>query len=276
MELLHSALLGIIQGITEFLPISSSAHLVLVPYVFKWDYQGLYFDVALHFGTVLAIVCYFFKDWIEIIKLGAKSIVTSESKDPSLDSVPTTLNYPPNLLWQILIASIPAAIIGFLINDYVEKYLHSPVLLSANLIIFGLLLYLADKFSLKQLSLNKIKYGGSFLIGIAQSLALIPGISRSGITMIASRFMGLNRESSARFSFLIGAPAMVGAFILEIAKVPLSDLKLPFFLGTLSAFIAGLLAIKFLLNYLRHSNFSIFFWYRFALATVIIILFFTR
>jgi len=279
MQPTHSILLGIVQGIAEFLPISSSAHLVLVPYAFSWDYQGLYFDVALHLGTVLAIACYFFKDWVEIIKMGVKSIAFRDSKKErsiSLDSTHSTLNYPPNLLWQILVASIPAAIIGYLINDYVEKLFHSPILLSINLVVFGILLYLADKFSKRDLSIKNIGYKKSFLVGFAQSLALIPGVSRSGITMIASRFAGLNRESSARFSFLIGAPAMLGAFLLELTKVPLSRLDLPFYLGTLSAFVAGLLAIKFLLNYLQRSNYSVFVWYRFALAATIIILFFSR
>lgn len=260
MELFQSIILGITQGVSEFLPISSSAHLVLIPYLFHWQYNGLVFDTALHFGTVMAIVFYFYKDWLNIIKSGFKS--------------PTKSDLPPNFLWQILIATIPAGIAGLILENYVEKYFHSPLLLAINLIVFGLILWLTDKLAKSKQEINRISFGQSLLVGFSQCLALIPGVSRSGITMIASRGLGLKREDAARFSFLLGTPAMIGAFLIQARKLQSSDLNLPFFLGVILSAIAGFLAIKFLLNYLKKSNFSVFLWYRIILAIIVMAVFF--
>ena len=250
--------MGLVQGISEFLPISSSAHLVILPYLFNWQYKGIQFDVALHFGTVIAIVAYFWKDWIKIIK-------AAFTKKPENE-------YPANILWQIIIATIPAAIVGYLIADYVDSAFHSPYLLAANLVIFGFLLWSADKLARNQLLAKNISYAQSFVVGLAQSIALVPGVSRAGITMIASRGLGLNRESAAKFSFLLGTPAMIGAFVLEIRKMGAAEFNLPFFAGVVASAIAGALAIKFLLNYLKKSDFSIFVAYRFILAIIVLII----
>lgn len=257
IETIHSTILGVVQGISEFLPISSSAHLVILPYLFNWRYNGLQFDVALHFGTVIAIVIYFWNDWKKIIR-------SAFTKEPETE-------YPSNILWQIIIATIPAGIIGFLIADFVDSTFHSPYLLVINLIIFGLLLWLADKLTRKQLLAKNISYLQSFIVGLAQSIALVPGVSRSGITIIASRSLGLNRESAAKFSFLLGTPAMIGAFTLEARKMTADELGLSFFAGVVASALAGALAIKFLLAYLKKSDFSIFVAYRIILAIIVII-----
>ncbi|HOX41439.1 MAG TPA: undecaprenyl-diphosphate phosphatase [bacterium] len=265
--IIQSIIIGAIQGITEFLPISSSAHLVLVPYLFKWPYHGLTFDVALHFGTFFAIIIYFWKDWIVIIKSG----FTRNSKLETRNSI-----YPPDLLWKILVASIPAAIVGLLIESKVEEWFHSPLLLAVNLAVFGLILWQVDKRATTRYSILDTSYSKAFLVGVAQSLALIPGVSRSGITIVASRAIGLSREQAARFSFLIGTPAILGAFLLQARKLQAGDITIPFVIGIVASTVFGILAIRFLLSYLKRSDLKIFFWYRLGLTIVIILTFIAR
>jgi len=270
IEIIKSLVLGGVQGISEFLPISSSGHLVILPYLLKWDYRGLSFDVALHFGTVIAIIVFFWKDWLTIVKLA----FNKNCQLPTANCQP--INYPNNLLWQILIASIPAALVGFLINDYVEIYLHSPLIIAANLIFFGLLLWVADRYCQSRLIIERSTFGKTLLVGIAQSIALIPGVSRSGITMIAGRAIGLNRKDSARFSFLLGTPAMVGAFLFEFKDISSEILSTSFFVAVLAAAFFGFIAIKYLLKYLEKGSFAVFAVYRFIIAATIITIYFLR
>lgn len=261
-EIFQTSIIGAIQGITEFLPISSSAHLVLTPYIFNWDYKGLGFDVALHFGTVLAILFFFWEDWKIIIKSGL--------------GIKKNAQYPSNLLWQIVVASIPAGVVGYLIQDYVESKLHSPLLLAFNLALFGVILYLVDKKAIAKVKIKDANYLRSITVGFAQSLALIPGVSRSGITMLASRALGLNRESAARFSFILGTPAMIGAFLFEAKDLNANNLNVPFITGVVFSSIFGFLAIKYLLQYLRRGSFAVFMWYRIIIAILIAYLYFVR
>lgn len=332
MAILQSIILGTIQGITEFLPISSSAHLVLVPWIFGWNYMGLGFDTALHFGTAIAIVAFFWRDWLSIItraikpnnELGIRNN-GPENKNHNSQFIIHNSTYPPNLLWQILVASIPAAIAGYLLSDYVETYLHSPILLAVNLAVFGIVLWLVDVWAQKKgtkrpqnystesaqnchpeqnegsqqfnniamsesasgsnktmkqpdngLPLNKITFFQSFYVGLAQTLALVPGVSRSGITITAARGLGMNRENSARFSFILSAPATVGAFLFEARKVDWAQTTLPFWLAIIVTVIVGLLTIKYLLKYLQRGSFLVFTVYRVILAIVIIAIFLMR
>lgn len=263
MEMFQSAFIGLIQGITEFLPISSSAHLVIIPYILKWPYHGLTFDVALHLGTVIAILLFFWRDWISIIKNGFNKETTQNI-------------YPKNFLWQIILASIPAAIVGFLIQNKVEEYFHEPLLIAVNMAVFGLILFLVDKYSKNTVTTQETGIVRTLIVGIAQSLALIPGVSRSGITIIASRGIGLNRENAARFSFLLGTPAMIGAFILKIKDVDPATLDFTFWIGVLVSAISGYLAIKFLLSFLQRSNFSLFVGYRMLFAIIVIFVYLLR
>lgn len=267
MDFIQSIVLGAVQGITEFLPISSSAHLVLVPWIFGWDYQGLGFDTALHFGTVIAIVAFFWKDWLNIIFRAFKP------RSYKLEA----RSFPPNLLWQILAASIPAAIAGYFLSNYVENYLHSPILLAINLIVFGILLWLVDIAVKKsKLTINSIKWGQSLIVGLAQVLSLVPGVSRSGITMTAGRGLGLSREDSARFSFLLSTPAIIGAFLFEAKNFNWANLAPPFWLAIIVTTIVGFLTIKYLLQYLKKGSFLVFTVYRVILAVIIILLFYLR
>jgi undecaprenyl-diphosphatase len=291
IEIFRSIVIGGVQGISEFLPISSSGHLVLVPYVFKWDYQGLAFDVALHFGTAIAIVAFFWKDWMKIIanaiNLNKKSkLLPADKHGKNQSSISSNFlerqsneqydNLPQNLFWQIIIASVPAGIVGFLLNDYVEKYFHSPLLIAMDLIIFGIILWLVDKNSAKNTEIKNMSYGKSFLVGCAQAVALVPGVSRSGITITASRGLGLNRKEAAHFSFLLATPAMLGAFLFELKDLNISDLTLPFILGVISSTVFGFFAIKYLLKYLEKANFNLFVWYRIAIAVIIAAIYFAR
>lgn len=267
-EIIRSIIIGLVQGFSEFLPISSSGHLVLVPYIFGWDYNGLSFDIALHLGTTLAVIIFFWHDWKTILKNAFKINQATKNQD--------TTDFPPNFFWQILLATIPAAIVGYFLNDYVESNLHGPVLIAGNLIFFGIILWLVDKYAQKSHRTQDTKYQNSFLVGLAQAVALIPGVSRSGITITAARAQGFTRKDAARLSFLLSTPAVIGAFVLHVKDSQFSDVNTVFILGVLSSFISGYLAIKFLLRYLEKSNFSVFVWYRIILAVAILLIWYYR
>jgi len=260
IDIIHSIILGAVQGLTEFLPISSSGHLVLIPAIFGWQYQGVSFDVALHAGTALALIIFFWRDWVNIIKLAVSSKRSAVSG-----------NYPSNILWQILVATIPAGILGLLIDKYMENNIHSLLFIAFNFAFFGFLLWFVDRRAKNDLEPGKLTYKKSFLIGLSQSVALIPGVSRSGITLTASRWLGLSREDAARFSFILSTPVIIGAFLVKLPSMAGEDMHLSFWLGILTATIFGLLAIKFLLNYLKKSDFSVFLWYRLAVAAFVIL-----
>lgn len=272
MNAFQDIFLGATQGLSEFLPISSSGHLVLFPYFFHWNYQGLAFDVALHLGTALALIFFFWRDWLDIFKKAFKRNTNEENKKIN----PDVKQYPDNLLWQILVASIPAAIVGLLIDKYTESIFHSVILIAINLVVFGFLLWIVDKRASSDLKPKNLTYGRSFLIGLSQAIALIPGVSRSGITITASRLAGLERKEAARFSFLLATPAIMGAFLIKLPSLSAEVLNLSFWLGVISATVFGFLAIKFLLNFLKKSDFSIFLWYRIILALITIIIFLYR
>jgi undecaprenyl-diphosphatase len=282
MMTIQALILGAIQGLTEFLPISSSGHLVLIPYFFKWNYEGLSFDVALHAGTAVALLASFWKDWLSIIKNIFPSGAGGGKSSPlpfrggGESGFDDPKRYSRNFFWQILFASIPALIVGLAIDKYAEKYLHSIIFIAFNLSFFGWLLWYADKKSRTGLEPGKITFGKAFIVGLFQSVALVPGVSRSGITITASRFIGLPREAAARFSFLLATPAIVGAFALKLPGIIETGVGPAFWLGVAGAAVFGFLAIKFLLIYLKKSDFSVFLWYRLSLAIFAVIVYFTR
>lgn len=265
--MIESIILGAIQGLTEFLPISSSGHLVLVPYFFQWGRQGIAFDVALHAGTAIALLAFFWKDWLLILKNAFSK--TAGGGD-----------YPKDILWKIIAASVPAAIVGLALDKLIMSKIendHRFVLLVAfNLAFFGWLLWYIDKKAKAGLPPGSLTYKKAFLVGLFQSIALIPGVSRSGITITASRLIGLERSAAARFSFLIATPAIVGAFLLKLPDILSGEVTLSFWLGVIVAAGFGLAAIKLLLVYLRKGNFSIFAWYRLALALLVLAVFLAR
>lgn len=256
MTIIYSLFLGTIQGITEFLPISSSAHLVIIPLFLKYGYQGLNFDVALHVGTLLALIFYFFKDWKKLIISGFSKYSSKEKR----------------LFWNIALASIPAAVAGLLLNEIAETALRNPVIISFALILGGLILFIADKKAKTNKDIFELSSLTSFFIGIAQAIAIIPGVSRSGITIAAGLLIGLKRESAAKFSFLLALPIILGAGLLTATKLTINELDASFFMGILSSTIASIITIRFFLNYLKKANLNLFVYYRIALGIALILL----
>lgn len=262
MTLFQAIILGLVQGLGEFLPISSSAHLVLVPWIFNWHDPGLSFDVALHLGTLIAVILYFWRDWLNLIKGGLSGAKTSDGR----------------LFWYLVASSIPGAAIGFLLEDYAETIFRTPLLIAIMLIAMGVILYMADQKSRKVTEIEDISFKTSMLIGLSQALAIIPGVSRSGITMTTGLLTGLTRESSARFSFLLSTPIIMGAALVKLPEVLSTPgmLNINFVVGIAVAAVSGLASIYVLLRYVQSKSFLPFAWYRFALGAVVILLIFLR
>ena len=261
MTIFQAVIYGIIQGVAEFLPISSSAHLIVIPWLFRWEDPGIAFDVALHLGTLFAVILFFWKDWINLITAGITKPKTTDGK----------------LFWFLVIATIPGAIFGKLFESQAESTFRNPALIGTMIIVMGIVLYIADKKGSKKDSIEKVGLKRSIWIGISQALAVIPGVSRSGITMATGLSLGLNRESVARFSFLLSTPIILGAGLVKLKdmiNMPIDTI--PFIIGILVSAIAGLLSIKFLLEYLKKKGFGIFVWYRAILGILIIAVYFLR
>lgn len=255
MNLLQAIIYGIIQGVGEFLPISSTAHITLFPWFFGWKDPGLAFDIALHMGTLLAVVIFFWKDWIRLIVAGFTDMKSKDGK----------------LFWFIMLAIIPGGIFGILFEDKVETTFRNPLLIGIMLIIMGIVLYLADKLSKSEVILKDIGFKRSFLIGVSQALAIIPGVSRSGITMATGRAFKLTREDAARFTFLLSTPFIFLSGVYkakDLISVPIDTM--PFIVAIVTSGIVGALSIKFILEYLKSKGFGIFVVYRIILGTIVI------
>ena len=260
-EILQALILGIVQGLTELLPISSSAHLNLIPWVFNWKIPES-FDVALHFGTLLSIVLFFYKDWLKLIKGGFNQVVKKEK------------TFEGKMFWYLVAATIPGGAIGFLLDHFVGDQLGKmPLLIASALIVMGFVLYIVDKKSPSKTDYEHMTFKQTFLIGFSQALAFIPGVSRSGVTMTAGRAMGVDRESTAKYSFLLSTPIVLGATLYKFKDFVFG---IPFFVGVISSFIVGVLVIKFLLEYLKKGSFKIFAVYRIILGLAIIGLYLIR
>jgi undecaprenyl-diphosphatase len=265
----EAIILGIVQGITEFLPISSSAHLILLPWMFGWQgtlVDSLNFDVALHAGTLVAILAFFWRDWFHLLKkffsgLGDGTWKTGEGR----------------LVWFIVLATIPAGILGVKYEHVVEESFRNPLLIAAALAVISIVMWAADRFSAKVASLDRMTLGHSVIIGCAQAIALVPGVSRSGSTIIAGLLTGYTRESAARFSFLLSTPVIAGAAVLKLHKLHLAPGEaLPFVMGTAVSAAVGYFSIKFLLRYLNRHSLNLFVWYRLALAAGVVVLWLVR
>jgi len=256
MDILHAVILGLVQGVGEFLPISSSAHLVLVPWLLKWGYAGLTFDIALHFGTLFAVVIYFWKDWLHLLYRGF-----FKPKEPG-----------GRLLWYLVLATIPGAVVGYMMEEFAEVFFRNPILIAGMLITMGVVLYVADGEGKKQIDLEHITLKNSILVGLSQALAIVPGVSRSGITMSIALWLGMTREAAARFSFLLSAPIILGAALVKVPRVIAnpSMVDAGFLIGMAVAGVAGLAAISFLLRYIQTRSFLPFVIYRFGLAIVVL------
>jgi undecaprenyl-diphosphatase len=268
-QLVQAIVLGIVQGLTEFLPVSSSGHLIAVPYLLGWHdpfIDSLAFSVMLHIATLLALLVYFREDWLRLIPAGLAAI-----RDRSFRGDPDR-----RLAWLLVVATIPAVIAGVALNDPIENAFREARLVAITLVIGAAILFLADRLGPKARGMDTISFPLALGIGAAQALALVPGISRSGISISAGLFAGLNRESAARFAFLMATPITAGAGIWELRKVIAGeagvDLPIvPLFAGMLAALISGLLAITFLLRYLRTHGLGVFVVYRLAFAALIVV-----
>jgi undecaprenyl-diphosphatase len=266
-ETIQAVILGIVQGLTEFLPVSSSAHLNVFPWVFGWDTISESFDVALHLGTLFAILIYFFKDWINLIVGGAKKVF---KKEDSLNG---------KIFWYLVIATIPAGIMSLVLDKISENIVGDNlnlemILIAIALIVMGIVLYIVDKKSENKVKYEEITLKQSVLVAISQALAAaFPGVSRSGITMTIARLLKIDRESAAKFSFLLATPIVAAAVLVNITSFTLS---IPFIAGVLASFVVGLFVIKFLMDYLKKGSFKIFAIYRIIIGIIILALVFFR
>jgi len=254
---LQALVLGAVQGLTELLPVSSSAHLYIVPTMLGWKYEGVAFDVALHGGTLVALVIAFWKDWVALV-------ADLFSRQAAVAAVARST-------WaKLVVATIPGAIAGKLLNDLADAKLRALPLQAATLFAFGLLLWLVDR-NRPGRDENSPGWGTAIAMGLAQCVALVPGVSRSGITMTAGRATGLSRISAARFSFLLATPITAGALVLKLKDMPRDVPPATMAIGVASAAVFGVLAIRVLLDVLKRAGFGVFFAYRAALAAAIVV-----
>jgi undecaprenyl-diphosphatase len=262
MDLIHAVVLAIIQGFTEFLPISSSGHLVLAPHFLDWEDQGLAFDVAVHLGTLAAVVLYFRAELTAMTVAWFRSVVGGPGTPDS------------RMAWAVIWGTVPVAIAGFFVAGPVEEYLRSPMLVATTTAGFGVLLWLADARGKRQRDEFSLSWADVLMIGISQALALIPGTSRSGITMTAGLLLGLTREASARFSFLLAVPVIVAASALEtfrLLKDPAPTDWPALGLGALVSATVAYLTIRWFLSFLGRIGMLPFAIYRIVLAAVIVL-----
>lgn len=285
-QIIQAILLGIIQGITEYIPVSSSAHLVIVPWLFGWTdpaLTSLAFDVALHLGTLLAVLWYFWPEWVRLARAGVASIAERKiGADPDR-----------RLAWFIVIGCIPGALAGILGESKIEMLFHpsdapiqpaAMIAMALSIALFGLLMFVVDRVARHVRSTSQLSLKDAIVVGLAQALAIFPGVSRSGATITAGLAMGLERPAAARFSFLLAAPIIAGAGAKSLFEVfnglrsgvyAAGDLVL-FVIGFAAAALSGYLCIKFLMRFLQHHSLSVFVYYRWALAALILIVAVTR
>ena len=271
---LQALIMGIVQGLTEFLPVSSSGHLIILPWLFGWDdafITSLAFSVMLHLGTLIALLIYFRADWLRLIPAGLATI-----RDRSFQGDPDR-----KLAWLLVAATIPAAIVGALFSDVFETQVRQIGLVAVTLVVGGIILWVADHVGARTRGVGDVTFPIAIGIGAAQALALIPGISRSGISISAGRFAGLDREAAARFAFLMATPITAGAIVFEARKLLTGEAGVdvayaPLLVGLVASLVAGLVAIRFMLDYLRSRSLDLFVWYRFGLAAFVIIVLFAR
>jgi undecaprenyl-diphosphatase len=261
--------MGIVQGLTEFLPVSSSGHLIVVPFLLGWDdafLNSLGFSVMLHLGTLVALLAYFREDWARLIPAGIAAV-----RDRSFRSDPDR-----RLAGLLAASTIPAAIVGVVFNDLIEDQFRHVGLVALMLVVGGVILFVADRVGRRSRAIADITFPVAVGIGAAQALALIPGISRSGISISAGRLAGLDREAAARFAFLMATPITAGAGVFEARKLLSGEAGVqielaPLLVGMVAALLSGLVAIHVMLRYLRTRSLDVFVWYRFVLAAIVVI-----
>jgi undecaprenyl-diphosphatase len=277
--LVQALVMGITQGLTEFLPVSSSGHLIVVPYLLGFHdpfIDSLAFTVMLHLGTLVALLIYFREDWLRLIPAGLAAI-----RDRSLRRDRARTDDPERrLAWLLVVATIPAVIAGVLLNDVVESNVRDPALVAVMLAVGAAILWLADRAGSHAKEIDAVTFPLAFGIGVAQAIALIPGISRSGISISAGLFAGLTREAAARFSFLMATPVIAGAGAWEGLKLLRGQETVavsvgPLLVGVVAAFVAGVLAIEVTLRFLRSHPVTVFVVYRLVVAAIVLVAWFS-
>jgi undecaprenyl-diphosphatase len=268
--IIYALILGIVQGLTEFMPISSSGHLILIPWLFKWLYFGKTFDVALHLGTFLGVVVYYRSTLSKLFRAWALTIARKDSN----------VNPEGRLAWLLIVSTIPGAVAGFLFEETIEEKLSSPVIIALMLVVAGVVLFVAERAGRKRKDIVQVEMLDAVIIGISQAAALIPGVSRSGATISTGLFLGFDRKTSAEYSFLLSVPIIGGAAMYKAVRllktgIPF-ELVAPFAFGLLAAAISGYLCIKYLLRYLQNGSIYPFVYYRWAVGIVVLILAVTR
>ena len=266
MTPLQAAVLGIIQGLSEFLPISSSAHLTLAPWLLGWEDPGLAFDVALHFGTLLAVLWYFRMEWLALIKAGFGILRTGRVETPE-----------KRRLVYLILATIPGAIGGLLLQSRAESAFRAPQLIAIALIVMGIILWLVDKLVDQARILGEMRWIDALLIGLSQVIALIPGVSRSGSTITTGRGLRFDREASAEFSFLMSMPIIAAAVVLEGPKaLQQGGLTNELMAGVVASAVSGWLAISILMRYVSRHSYGIFAFYRVVLGLAVLAVIYAR
>jgi len=270
MSYLQAVLLGLVQGLGEFLPISSSAHLAILPWLMKFQDPGLTFDVALHLGTLIAVIAYFWRDWFELIKGSYSYIFKPVSRcNPEVLSQIQMMGY-------LMLATLPAALVGKLLEEWAESSLRHPLLIAFNMVMMGILLLLADRPKKANRTLVDMTLALAMGIGVAQAFALFPGVSRSGVTITAALFMGFSRASAARFSFLLSTPIIFGACLLKYRYFGAVFADLHALAGILTATVFGFLSIQFLMKLVKGASYKMFVYYRFVFGACVMVLYFLR
>jgi undecaprenyl-diphosphatase len=260
MTSFQALVLGVLQGLAEFLPISSSAHLALAPWVFGWEAPGLAFDVSLHVGTLLAVLVYFRREWVALARAGVALLGTGR-----VDTA------EKRLLMFLVAATIPGGIGGLLLNDLAETTFRAPALIATNLIVMGIVLWLIDRVASIRRPLDTMRMKDAIIVGVAQVFALAPGVSRSGATIAAGLALGLERASAARFSFLMSMPITLAAALVKVPEaVSQASSLTPLVVGVIASAVSGFLAIAVLLRYVSRNNYAIFALYRVLLGLAIV------
>jgi len=302
VDIFQAMILGLVQGATEFIPVSSSAHLVLVPWLFQWPNPGLAFDTVLHLGTLLAVLTVFWRDllalavawWHSVIKVLFGHSGRGKESPSRLSGILSTakqgtreilLGHEPDvaqarLAWWIILGTVPAALMGWLWEERFEALFHSPVHVSVLLLVTGIWLMLAERFGRKEHSAEDMRWWQALLVGIAQGCAIAPGISRSGATIGAGLLLGLRREAATRFSFLLATPIIFGAGLLQVKRLlalpNLDATLLPLAVGFLGAFLSGYICIRFLLGFVRQRGVQVFAAYCWLLGVATLVIYLLR
>jgi undecaprenyl-diphosphatase len=283
LTIIQAVVLGLVQGLTEFMPVSSSAHLIIVPWLFNWSDPGLAYDAALHLGTLFALLLYFRSDWMRLIRAAINSIRERKIGDDS----------DRRLIWLLVIATIPGIIIGWLAEGRIERLFHQPDVavtlgaMTAMAIIIALLgaaLFIVERITKHRRGLDQVSLKDAIIIGLSQGLAIFPGVSRSGSTITAGLALDLQRETAARFSFLLSTPIILIAGLKSILDLSgemingstIQSEWLPYTIGFITAAVSGYLCIRFLLRFLQQHSTDVFVYYRWALAILIIVMVFVR